>query len=106
MPHLLVAGATNSGKSIYLNSLILSLIYQNSPADLRFIMVDPKRVELSVYNEIPHMLTPVITDVKKTVNVLKWLVEEMDNRYKVLAKAKKRNIKSFNENSSDKMLIL
>jgi S-DNA-T family DNA segregation ATPase FtsK/SpoIIIE len=96
MPHLLVAGATNSGKSVCLNSIIVSLLYQNNPDDLRFIMVDPKRVELPVYNGIPHLLTPVITEVSKTINALKWCLNEMDRRFEVLSKAGKRNIQSYN----------
>ncbi len=90
MPHLLVAGATNSGKSVCLNTIIISLLYQNNPDDLRFIMVDPKRVELPMYNDIPHLLTPVITDVNKTINALKWCLNEMDRRFEVLSEAKKR----------------
>ena len=97
MPHLLVAGATNSGKSVCLNSIIISLLYQNNPDDLRFIMVDPKRVELTVYGGIPHLLTPVITDVPKTVNALKWCLNEMDRRFELLSKHYKRNILSYNE---------
>ena len=93
MPHLLVAGATNSGKSVCLNAIIVSLLYQNNPDDLKFIMVDPKRVELTVYNGIPHLLTPVITDVSKTINALKWCLNEMDRRFEILAKAGRRNIK-------------
>lgn len=100
MPHLLVAGATGSGKSVYLNSLIISLLYQNSPDDIRFIMVDPKRVELTVYNKIPHLLTPVITDVKKTINALKWLISEMDRRYETLSKSGQRNIAGYNAASA------
>ncbi len=96
MPHLLVAGATNSGKSVCLNSIIVSLLYQNNPDDLRFIMVDPKRVELPVYNGIPHLLTPVITEVPKTINALKWCLNEMDRRFETLSKAGKRNIQSYN----------
>ncbi|MFA6194874.1 MAG: DNA translocase FtsK 4TM domain-containing protein [Patescibacteria group bacterium] len=96
MPHLLVAGATNSGKSVCLNAIIVSLLYQNNPDDLRFIMVDPKRVELPTYNGIPHLLTPVITDVNKTINALKWCLNEMERRYDVLNKAGKRNIQSYN----------
>ncbi|HLD21444.1 MAG TPA: DNA translocase FtsK [Patescibacteria group bacterium] len=96
MPHLLIAGATGSGKSVCINGIILSLLYQNSPDDLRFIMIDPKRVELSVYNGIPHLLTPVITDIDKTINSLKWTVAEMDRRYELLSRAGKRNIASFN----------
>lgn len=103
MPHLLVAGATNSGKSVCLNAIIVSLLYQNNPDDLRFIMVDPKRVELPVYNGVPHLLTPVITEVGKTINALKWCLNEMDRRFETLAKAGKRNISSYNEMSQDKM---
>ena len=96
MPHLLVAGATNSGKSVCLNAIIVGLLYQNNPEDLRFIMVDPKRVELPTYNGIPHLLTPVITDVSKTINALKWCLNEMDRRYDVLNKAGKKNIQAYN----------
>lgn len=103
MPHLLVAGATNSGKSVCLNAIIVSLLYQNNPDDLRFIMVDPKRVELPTYNGIPHLLTPVITDVNKTINALKWCLNEMDRRYDVLSKAGKKNIQSYNAESKEKM---
>ena len=103
MPHLLVAGATNSGKSVCLNAIIVSLLYQNNPDDLRFIMVDPKRVELPVYNGVPHLLTPVITEVPKTINALKWCLNEMDRRFEALAKAGKRNIASYNEMGKDKM---
>ncbi len=101
MPHLLVAGATNSGKSVCLNSIIVSLLYQNNPDDLRFILVDPKRVELPVYNGIPHLLTPVITEVNKTINALKWCLNEMDRRFEALAKLGKRNIGSYNESGKD-----
>ncbi|MFP4514434.1 MAG: DNA translocase FtsK 4TM domain-containing protein [Parcubacteria group bacterium] len=97
MPHLLVAGATNSGKSVCLNSIIISLLYQNNPDDLRFIMVDPKRVELPIYNGIPHLLTPVITEVPKTINALKWCLNEMDRRFDTLQQHKKKNIASYNE---------
>lgn len=104
MPHLLVAGATNSGKSVCLNAIIVSLLYQNNPDDLRFIMVDPKRVELPTYNGIPHLLTPVITDVNKTINALKWCLNEMERRYDILNKAGKRNIQSYNAvNGVEKM---
>ncbi|MCB9803084.1 DNA translocase FtsK 4TM domain-containing protein [Candidatus Nomurabacteria bacterium] len=96
MPHLLIAGATGSGKSVCVNNIILSLIYQNSPDELKFIMVDPKRVELSVYNDIPHLLTPVINESDKTINALRWVVKEMDERYKLLQAAGKRNIESYN----------
>jgi len=104
MPHLLVAGATNSGKSVCLNTLIISLLYQNNPEDLRFIMVDPKRVELPAYNGIPHLLTPVITDVSKTINALKWCLNEMDRRYDVLNKSGKKNIQSYNADKPEEKI--
>lgn len=97
MPHLLVAGATGSGKSVGINTLLLSLIYQNSPNDLRLILVDPKRVELVSYNGIPHLLTPVIHDPDKTISALKWAVSEMTRRYIELSKMKVRNIREYNE---------
>ncbi len=102
MPHLLVAGATNSGKSVCLNSIIVSLLYQNNPDDLKFIMVDPKRVELPVYNGIPHLLVPVITDVGKTINALKYCLNEMDRRFELLAKFGRRNIADYNSSSKGK----
>lgn len=101
LPHLLIAGATGSGKSVQINSLILSLLYSNSPDDLKLILVDPKRVELSLYNEIPHLLTPVITDTTKTINALRWVVSEMDRRYQVLQSAGKRNIASYRKEVND-----
>lgn len=103
MPHLLVAGATNSGKSVCLNAIIVSLLYQNNPDDLRFIMVDPKRVELPTYNGIPHLLTPVITEVSKTINSLKWCLNEMDRRYDLLNKSGKKNIQSYNQTAKEKL---
>ena len=103
MPHLLVAGATNSGKSVCLNAIIVSLLYQNGPSDLRFIMVDPKRVELPAYNGIPHLLTPVITEVPKTINALKWCLNEMDRRYDILNKTGKKNIQSYNTTTKEKL---
>ncbi|MBT5338009.1 hypothetical protein HOL46_02010 [Candidatus Falkowbacteria bacterium] len=103
MPHLLVAGATGSGKSVCLNAIIMSLLYQNNPDMLRLILVDPKRVEFPVYNGIPHLLTPVITDVTKTVYSLRWAISEMDRRFDILAKVKKRNIGSYNLSSKEKM---
>ncbi len=103
LPHLLIAGATGSGKSVQINSLILSLLYGNSPDDLKLILVDPKRVELSLYNEIPHLLTPVITDTTKTINALRWVVSEMDRRYQVLQNAGKRNIGSYRKEVNDDM---
>lgn len=101
MPHLLVAGQTGSGKSVCLNAIIVSLMYQNNPDDLKFIMVDPKRVELTVYNHVPYLLTPVITDVPKTINALKWCLGEMERRFDVLAQAGKRNIDSYNASTND-----
>ncbi len=102
MPHLLVAGATGSGKTVCINTIILSLLYQNTPETLRFIMVDPKRVELTLYNGIPHLLTPVITDPAKTVNALKWTIGEMERRFDTLAKAGCRDIISYNKTAEEK----
>ncbi|MBI5654876.1 DNA translocase FtsK 4TM domain-containing protein [Candidatus Uhrbacteria bacterium] len=106
MPHMLVAGATGSGKSVCLNTLIISLLYSYGPDDLKFIMVDPKRVELQVYNGIPHLVTPVITDVDKTVNSLKWALREMDRRFDVLSKFGARDIGSYNARSQEKLPYL
>lgn len=103
MPHLLIAGATGSGKSVCINSIIISLMYQNSPDDLKFILVDPKRVELPIYNNIPYLLTPVITDVKKTINALKWTILEMERRFELLSKKGKRNIEAYNKSHKDKL---
>lgn len=97
MPHLMVAGATGSGKSVCINSVLTSLLFHNSPADLRLILIDPKRVELTNYNGIPHLLTPVITEVDKTVSALKWAVYEMERRYKVFSELGKRNLQAYNE---------
>lgn len=96
MPHLLIAGATGSGKSIAINSIITALIYQNTPADLRLILVDPKRVEFTAYNGISHLLVPVIVDPDKTVNTLKWALTEMDRRFRLFQEAGSRDILSFN----------
>ncbi len=101
MPHLLIAGATGSGKTVGINTLILSLLYQNTPETLRFIMVDPKRVELTLYNGIPHLLTPVITDPAKTVNALKWTIGEMERRFDLLAAAGKRDIGTYNKEAAE-----
>ncbi len=96
MPHLLVAGQTGSGKSVMINALLTSLLYRNSPADMKLILVDPKQVEMAPYNEIPHLLTPVITEPEKCISALKWAVAEMERRYRTLAEAKKRNIVEYN----------
>ena len=96
MPHILIAGATGSGKSVGMNAFILSLLYQNSPEDLKFIMVDPKRVELTPYNGIPHLLTPVITQADKAHTALKWAVAEMNHRYQIFAEKGHRNIEEYN----------
>ncbi len=96
MPHLLVAGTTGSGKSVAINTMILSLVYRHTPEECRLIMVDPKMLELSVYDGIPHLLTPVVTDPKKAVIALKWAVREMEDRYKKMSKVGVRNIDGFN----------
>lgn len=99
MPHMLIAGATGSGKSVAINSVLMSLLFRNSPQDLKLILVDPKRVELTNYNAIPHLITPVITEVKKTIHALRWAVAEMDKRYELLNASGKRNITSYNQSS-------
>jgi len=96
MPHLLIAGSTGSGKTVCINSVIASLLYHSSPEDLRFIMIDPKIVEMQIYNSLPHMLIPVVTDPKKVPGALKWLISEMERRYQVFARANVRNIAGFN----------
>ncbi|PIQ72236.1 DNA translocase FtsK [Candidatus Roizmanbacteria bacterium CG11_big_fil_rev_8_21_14_0_20_35_14] len=96
MPHVLIAGATGSGKSVLLNAWISSFLFRTRPEDLRMILVDPKRVELSIYNGIPHLLTEVIIDADKIISALKWTVSEMEARYKIFAKAGARNIESYN----------
>ncbi len=103
MPHLLIAGATGSGKSVGMNTFLLSLLYQNSPEDLKFIMIDPKRVELTAYNGIPHLLTPVITQADKAHTSLKWAVGEMNRRYQLFAEKGYRNIGEYNKAESKRM---
>jgi len=99
-PHLLVAGATGTGKTIFLNTLILSLLYKCTPDQLRMIMVDPKRVEFQHYNDIPHLLCPVIYDATKTINALQWLTREMERRFEVFSEVPARNLASYNSNKS------
>jgi DNA segregation ATPase FtsK/SpoIIIE, S-DNA-T family len=98
MPHLLIAGSTGTGKSVGLNSMLTSLLYRATPDDVRLIMVDPKRLELGMYEDIPHLLTPVVVDPKKAANALKWAVHEMEERYKTLAAEGVRNIEQYNRN--------
>ncbi len=97
MPHLLIAGATGSGKSVCINTLITSILYKSSPEDVKLLMIDPKVVELSIYNGIPHLLIPVVTDPKKAAGALNWAVQEMLDRYKLFAAANVRDIKSYNK---------
>ncbi|MCR4330888.1 MAG: DNA translocase FtsK [Patescibacteria group bacterium] len=99
LPHVLIAGTTGSGKSVTIHAIITSLLYRNSPENLRFIMIDPKRVELTLYNKIPHLLTPVITDAKKAILALKWAAKEMDRRYDVLEAESVRDIASYHKNT-------
>ena len=101
MPHLLIAGATGSGKTVCINTILLSLLYENTAETLRLIMVDPKRVELTMYNGIPHLLTPVITDHKKTVNALRWTINEMNRRFDLLSLAGRRDINSYNQSADE-----
>jgi S-DNA-T family DNA segregation ATPase FtsK/SpoIIIE len=96
MPHVLIAGSTGSGKTVCINAIIASLLYHSGPEDLRFIMVDPKVVEMQMYNSLPHMLIPVVTEPKKVPGALKWLIAEMDHRYQIFAKSNVRNIAGFN----------
>jgi S-DNA-T family DNA segregation ATPase FtsK/SpoIIIE len=98
MPHALIAGTTGSGKSVTIHAIITSLLYRNSPENMKFIMIDPKRVELTLYNKIPHLFTPVITDPKKTILALKWAGKEMDRRYDLLEQEKVRDIDSYHKN--------
>jgi len=97
MPHLLIAGATGSGKTVCVNTIITSLLFNSSPDDVKFIMIDPKRVELAVFNDLPHLLSPVVTDTKKVAATLDWVVSEMDSRFELFSRAGVRNIDLYNE---------
>ena len=101
MPHLLLAGATGAGKSVTIHAIVTSLLFRNPPENLKFIMIDPKRVELTMYNNIPHLLTPVITDPKKAILALKWVAKEMERRYDILEKNKVRDIDSYHQNAKN-----
>ena len=103
LPHLLVAGATGSGKSVCLNTIIASFLYKSSPEEVQLLMIDPKRVELTVYNGIPHLVSPVVTDPKKAATALRWAVKEMERRYELFADASARNIESYNEWMADNL---
>lgn len=104
MPHLLIAGATGSGKSVVIHSLIVSLLYKNSPGTLKLVLIDPKRVELSIYEGLPHLVSPVITDNKQSVAVFRWAIKEMERRYDVLLKSGRRDIKGYNAAYPDEAL--
>jgi len=104
MPHLLIAGQTGSGKSVMINTLLTSLLYHNSPSDMRLILVDPKQVEMAPYEDIPHLLAPIITEPEKTVSALKWAVNEMQRRYDLLAEQKIRDIKSYNAKMTEEAM--
>lgn len=102
MRHLLIAGTTGSGKSVMTNTLIMSLLYRNSPADMRLIIVDPKKVEMRAYNDIPHLLTPIITDTTKALSAMKWAASEMDRRYDLMAEERVKTISSYNKKMEQK----
>ena len=104
MPHVLIAGQTGSGKSVMINTLLTSLLYRNSPSEMKLILVDPKRVEMTPYNDIPHLLTPVITEPEKCISALKWAVNEMERRYALLAESKVRNIQGYNASNQEKAM--
>lgn len=104
MPHLLVAGATGTGKSVFMHSLLISLIYKNSPANLQFAMIDPKRVELSLYDGLPHLKFPVVTDMKKALGVFRWAIEQMDERYQLFMTLRKQNLASYNADHKEEPL--
>ena len=100
MPHLLIAGTTGSGKSVCINTIILSLLYRHTPKRCKFILIDPKMLELSTYEGVPHLLCPVITEAKKAASVLGWVVKEMESRYRLMTKEGVRNIDSYNSKHS------
>lgn len=104
MPHVLIAGQTGSGKSVMINTLLSSLLYRNSPSDMRLILVDPKQVEMAPYEDIPHLLTPIITEPEKCISALKWAVNEMERRYSLLAEQKLRDIKSYNQQNTQEAM--
>ncbi|MDO8602009.1 MAG: DNA translocase FtsK [bacterium] len=105
LPHLLVAGATGSGKSIFIHSIIIPLLFKNSPSTLKMILIDPKRVELSIYDGIPHLIAPVITEGKKTIAVFRWALSEMDRRYQLLQNAGSRDVTSFNKSAKEEDIL-
>jgi len=102
-PHLLVAGTTGSGKSVFINTLLASLLYKFSPSELRLILIDPKMLELSVYNDIAHLLTPVVTEPKKSIIALKWVCKEMERRYSMMNEEGTRNLEGYNQKASEKL---
>jgi len=104
MPHLLIAGATGSGKSVCIHAIITSFLYKNSPENLRMILIDPKRVELNLYEGLPHLISPVVTESKKAIGVFRWAISEMERRYELLQQAGARDIKSFNSNKNNESL--
>ena len=106
MPHLLIAGATGSGKSVCMNTFLIALLFQNAPDQLKFILIDPKRVELTPYDGIPHLLTPVITEAEKALQALRWAVAEMGRRLKKFSEEKVRNLDEFNEKQTDETKLL
>ena len=106
MPHLLIAGATGAGKSVGLNSMICSLLYKHKPADLRMLMIDPKRIELSLYDGIPHLIHPVVSDAKEATRALRWAVLEMERRYQLLEEARARNVANYNKNAEEPIPLL
>ncbi len=103
MPHMMIAGSSGSGKSISIHSILISLLYKNSPQNLKLILIDPKRVELAHYDGIPHLVAPVITDVKKSMGVFRWAIDEMDKRYQILQENGSRDIKSYNAKAKEKL---